>query len=85
MTLRMGMLNIYQEERRASGQLSDEKGMNNFKNSKYNRYKCKLVLITYKLFIKSPLVLLLSRRQESILKTNNKLTTFGVLIWQIRN
>ena len=43
MTLRMGMLNIYQEERRASGQLSDE-------NSKYNRYKCKLVLITYKLF-----------------------------------
>ena len=50
MTLLMGMLNIYQEERRASGQLSDEKGMNNFKNSKYNRYKCKLVLITYKLF-----------------------------------
>ena len=50
MTLRMGMLNIYQEERRASSQLSDEKGMNNFKNSKYNRYKCKLVLITYKLF-----------------------------------
>ena len=52
MTWLMGILNIYQEERRASGQLSHEKDMNNFKNPKYNRYKCKLALITYKLFDK---------------------------------